>query len=305
MRKKLQLGLCLLLVLITIGSVLGIWISQKGKKRNSVVKQEKKQETEISWAEENRIDWDAYFDQGGYFGDYGDESITYSVNQVNGLEIKAEYATIHITHSDEIDGVEVFTQIGQKTDAISCRLVDGIITIIQANLDPESKSDGSYIEVTIPTGMTMDSLNLVQQAGVTSIALDESVNHVVANLDEGSLVAEDLKGEDISIRLNTGSVHVKNMTYNDASFDVDTGSIRLNMLTILNNLELHNNDGTISMTLWENLAHYAIELVNKEGVIELDGKEYVPVNITKTEDITVFGEVNTGSIYIDTNGKEE
>lgn len=305
MRKKLQMGLCILLVLVTISGVLGIWISQMGRNRRPKDDTIDKQEGETSWTKENGIDWDAYFEQGGYFGDYGDESVTYNKEEVKGIEIKAEYATVHVTHSDEVTGIEVFTQIDQESDAISCRLIDGIISIIQANLDEDNQSDGSYIEVTVPMGVSLESLKIIQQDGITSIALEEYITEFSVNMDGGSLVAEKMCGKNASIAINSGSVHIKEARYEDVCMEVETGAIRMNVLDVLNKLKLRNEDGTISMMLWEMSERYTIDIRNTDGTVELDGEDYVPTNLTQQREVVISGEVNTGSIYIDTDGKED
>ncbi len=307
MRKKLQIGLCILLAVISVGCLLGIWHSQNLKRQEKRIQQalKDKEEESSDWDEDHVIDWDAYFNEGGYFGDYGDESISYPIDRIRGIDIQAEYATVHVKHSEEILDVEVYTQVGDNRDAISCELKDGILTIIQADLDEDGGSDGSYIEVTMPSGMPLESFHLMQKSGAVSLAMNGHVENMVLSMDAGTIMADYFEGKSLSVDINTTNVHVKDVKFQHAQFCVREGVLRVEELDISGRLEVLNTDGSVNAGLVRRIQKYSAEIGDAEGQIELDGELLEKNESVKDEDVPVVLKTQSGSISLETLEEEE
>lgn len=299
LRKKLQIGICLLLVFVCVAGLIGIWNNQRIKRKELREQKKEEQSQESEWDEEHTIDWDAYFDEGGYFGDYGDEIINYPIEEVNGIDIQAEYATVHVKHSEEILDVEVYTQIGDSQDAISCEMKDGILTIIQANLDEDNGSDGSYIEVTLPSGKKLDSFKLMQKTGVTSLAMNGRIDNVVINMDSGMIMADALHGSSITVDINTTNIYAKSMDFEHAQFCVSEGVLRIDELNVDRRLEVYNTAGSVNATLVSELEKYSLEVLNQDGTVEIGDESYETVSPVENSDAVIILKTQTGNINLD------
>ena len=279
---------------------------QTAKRREAADKQNETQKTtaqkeeESEWGEEHPIDWDAYFEEGGYFGDYGDESISYISQDVKGIKIQAEYATVHVKHSEACSRVEVFTQIGEEQDAISCELEDGILTIIQANLNEDVKSDGSYIEVTLPSGKKLDSFQLIQQAGATSLSINGEIHTILIDMDTGSVMAEDLKGDNMTLDINVANIHIKNAKLANAQFCVREGVLRIDEMEVEKRLELLNQNGNMNLNLHEEEGDYRFDVSNEDGKVKINGEQTVPEKDNDQEKPLVMIQTKTGTVSLTT-----
>ncbi|MCR4955102.1 MAG: DUF4097 domain-containing protein [Lachnospiraceae bacterium] len=280
MRKKVQIGLCLVLVAVVLGGIFSIWHRQKAEIAKKETKTSQKEETG-DWSEKYGIDWDAYFDEGGYFGDFGEESINYPAEDVKGIYIMAEYATVHVKHSDEVDDVEVFTQVGNEYDAISCEMKDGILNLMQINLDEDASSDASYIEVTLPDGMKLDSFHVMQRAGATSLDMDGKIHKVSLNIDAGSIMAERINADSISLDMNVASVTVKNVDVKDS-------------------LKIYNVDGVANFTMEKNVGNYDYKVKKNDGKIRLNGDDISEYTETEKGKVTLNLETVEGDIILKT-----
>lgn len=257
-------------------------------------------EENSDWGEEHPIDWDAYFEEGGYFGDYGDNSASYNSEEVTGIRIQAEYATIHVKHEEECFRVEVFTQIGDDRDAISCELEDGILTIIQANLDEDMKSDGSYIEVILPSGKKLDSFQLTQQAGATSLSMNGTIHTILIDMDSGSIMADPLKADNMTMDINVANVHMKGARLTNAQFCVREGVLRVEEMDVKSRLELLNQNGNMNLQLKEAEEAYSFEVSNEDGKVKLNGSQEIAESETTSKKAEVIVHTRTGTVALTT-----
>ncbi|MGN0169933.1 MAG: DUF4097 family beta strand repeat-containing protein [Lachnospiraceae bacterium] len=310
MRKKIQIGIFVFLVGISILFLWGIWYMQctqrqeKAEKNNEIQSDADLQEPDSEWREEHPIDWDAYFEEGGYFGDYGDNSVSYASQDVTGIRIQAEYATIHVKHSEECSRVEVFTQIGDDRDAISCGLEDGVLNIIQANLDEDAKSDGSYIEVTLPSGKEMDSFRLVQQAGATSLSMNGKIRNVLIDMDSGSIMADDLSGNNLTMDINVANVHIKNAAFANVQFCVREGVLRIDELDVEKRLELLNHNGNMNLNMKKEKENYRFDVSNEDGKVKIDGEKTWPEKDNDDSKALILIQTETGTVSLTTKETE-
>lgn len=309
MRKKILVGICVFLVGISVLGVWGIWYMQSTRKKEQAdnirkEQQEEQQEEESGWGSEHPIDWDAYFEEGGYFGDYGDESVSYDSEEVTDILIQAEYATVHVKHAEDCSRVEVFTQIGDERDAISCTLNEGVLTIIQANLDENVKSDGSYIEVTLPSGKKLSSFHLIQQAGATSLSINGKVHNILIDMDSGSVMAEDLKGDNMTLDINVANVHIKDASLSTAQFCVREGVLRIDELDVINRLELLNHDGNMNLNLKKEKKDYRFDVSNEDGKVKINGEKTWPEKENDDSKALILIQTRTGTVSLTTKENE-
>ncbi|MBE5905987.1 MAG: hypothetical protein E7277_04215 [Lachnospiraceae bacterium] len=302
MRKKLQQLLCFVLVIVSISCLVGVYTVQRMRKA-----ERREHKAEIAnltapdeWQLEHEMDWDGYFETGGYFGDFGDESSVYKANKVKGIDIKAEYATIHIVESEEATDVEVFTQIGSDEDAISCELKDGIISIIQANLDEEEASEGSYIEVTLPKLKHLQSFSLSQKGGATSVSYTGQVDAVRIHMDDGSFMAESCMGKSFLADANTANLFIKQVEFDEICLQIEDGVFRADQMDVVKELDVKNQNGTVTVSMKRGYDEYDIAAEPQEGSIEFAG-ENIEKKIEgegKNPHLSLF--TKTGSITIST-----
>ncbi|MBE5902281.1 MAG: DUF4097 domain-containing protein [Lachnospiraceae bacterium] len=307
MRKRLQLALCVLLTITSIACLCGMFYLQSVRKKE--VRKAKEQIADLTepdeWQQEHDIDWDSYFETGGYFGDYGDETVTYPAKKVKGLRIQAEYATIHVLQSEDVSDVEVFTQIGGSEDAIRCENKEGIVTITQANLSEEDASDGSYIEVTLPAGKELEEFFLVQRDGSTSVSLASPVHNLELHMDEGSFLSESLTGKSFFADINTANIYVKQLDYDVESLRIEEGVFRSDEMDVEKTLSVFTKDGSVNASLKRPLAAYHVQSQPGNGSITVgDVTEFDALKGKKKEPYLSLRTVG-GSITLDTGEEEE
>ena len=305
MRKRLQLALCILLTITSVACLCGMFYLQTTRKKE--IKKAKAQIEDLTapdeWQQEHDIDWDSYFETGGYFGDYGDESICYPEDEVRGLRIQAEYATIHVLYSEEVKDVEVFTQIGGEDDAIRCENKEGIITVTQANLS-EDVSSGSYIEVTLPEDKQLEQFTLIQKDGSTSVAINSRVKECELHMDSGSFSAESLKGKNFSADLNTANVYIKQLHYDVEFVRCEDGVFRADEMDVKKTLAVFTKDGSVNACLCRNLSTYHIQTQPGNGSVSVGGETVFDSAQGKKKEPYLSLRTVSGSIALET-GEEE
>ncbi|SFQ15066.1 Putative adhesin [Lachnospiraceae bacterium XBB1006] len=306
MRRKLQQLLCLVLVVVSVSCLIGVYTVQKQRKAERIKhKKEIAKMTALDdWQKEHDMDWDGYFESGGYFGDFGDETSSYDATKVKGIDIKAEYATIHILPSEEdTDHITVFTQIGSDEDAISCTLKDGMLRIIQANLNEETTTEGSYIEVTLPAAKHLNSFSLSQRGGATSVSYVGRVDDVRIHMDDGSYMAEQFHGKKFLADANTANLYLKQMDAGTVSLRLEEGVFRADQMDITKELTVQNRKGTVSTSLKRGYDEYDITAEPQEGSIEFAGEEIQEKITGEHKSPALFLFTKEGTITI-TTGEE-
>ncbi len=241
----LLLGGTLILVIVVL---VGLWNMKHPRIKDKTEEKASPEVTEEAEAE-NGFDWDAYFNSGGYFGDYGDESISYELDQVNSIFLQAEYATVHIQSSKEVSDFQVFTQIGSDQDAISCNLYEGTLQVIQANLNENTASDGSYIEIIVPAGKAITNLTVKASNGVSSIKLDNYIMSANVEMDYGTVYIDSMLCNECNFKVGEGIIRATSLHLGSGELICDTGNLRIDSLEITDHCDLKLSGGTVQISM--------------------------------------------------------
>ena len=221
------------------------------KNKENIVKEEEVVSEESAsgnaWHDTHGIDWDSYFKEGGYFGDYGDSSISYKAAEVDNISIQAEGATIHVVSNGDKDSVEIFTKLGKAEDAIKVTLEDKTVKVLQASLSAANSSNGSYIEIAVPDGLVLNNLELNQGSGVTSIDIINKIKNIDLEMDRGTFYIEGLRGDAMFIDVNTGSAQINNAKLTFATLFSYNGYISVKDLRVKEELKANVIDGTVDI----------------------------------------------------------
>ena len=211
------LSVTIVCVALLIG--FAMWLNKPEVRNNINKESENKGEETITEEEEKSSDF--YEEE-----DFGESSYTYDLSEVRNFDIEVDYATINVKADEMATSVQVFTHIASSDEEITVNNVGSLIVIRQKSPADATSSSGSYVEIVIPYGMTINELSLKAQGGITSIAVgDTHFEYVSLTMGVGTIYVDILNSDEALINCKAGYISIKNLKTDNYRVKTSDGGI--------------------------------------------------------------------------------